>query len=370
MGTRRSGALAPCPSAGVLPARGQVRVVGVLPDPGPGPRGAPGGAQGHLGPAVHRGRRRPRARFPVHRYSFPEQEVAFDEGDDLYEIGDEKLSERYSAIDLSARTLEIAKSAGPSELHPAAVMVNERVPPQPVDSAFLLLRESPSPESGWMATDRIGRHATCSWRGGRGFRAPAGGPLRRPGEDMVDAAIRLAKSLDNGILPIQGPPGSGKTFTGARMIVSLAREGKRIGVTAVSHKVIQNLLSGSAAGSGGCTEYPSRPSTRTARRAVMQPTASSVWTTTPRLARAWMRAKWLAVRPGSGPARTWRSPWTTSSSTRRGRCPWRTRSPRLDPRPTSSSWGTPSSWSSRKGAPIRRVRKLQPSFTCWEAAGQ
>jgi superfamily I DNA and/or RNA helicase len=44
------------------------------------------------------------------------------------------------------------------------------------------------------------------------------------------------------VLPIQGPPGTGKTHTAAEVIVSLAAEGKRIGVTAVSHKVIRNLL--------------------------------------------------------------------------------------------------------------------------------
>jgi hypothetical protein len=39
-----------------------------------------------------------------------------------------------------------------------------------------------------------------------------------------------------------GPPGAGKTFTGARMIIDLVRSGKKVGVTAVSHKVIRNLL--------------------------------------------------------------------------------------------------------------------------------
>jgi uncharacterized protein len=58
----------------------------------------------------------------------------------------------------------------------------------------------------------------------------------------VEAAVRLAQELDHGVLPIQGPPGTGKTFTGARMIVALAKAGKRVGVTAVSHKVIRNLL--------------------------------------------------------------------------------------------------------------------------------
>jgi hypothetical protein len=58
----------------------------------------------------------------------------------------------------------------------------------------------------------------------------------------VEAAKKLAIALDSSILPIQGPPGSGKTYTGAQMIVELVKAGKRVGITAVSHKVISNLL--------------------------------------------------------------------------------------------------------------------------------
>jgi hypothetical protein len=49
-------------------------------------------------------------------------------------------------------------------------------------------------------------------------------------------------SLDRTTLPIQGPPGSGKTYTGARMILDLVASGCRVGVTSNSHKVIGNLL--------------------------------------------------------------------------------------------------------------------------------
>ena len=72
----------------------------------------------------------------------------------------------------------------------------------------------------------------------------ADGPdeLVLPDESTVDAAKRIGTLLDNSLLPIQGPPGSGKTFTGARMICELVRLGKKVGITATSHKVIQNLL--------------------------------------------------------------------------------------------------------------------------------
>jgi len=44
------------------------------------------------------------------------------------------------------------------------------------------------------------------------------------------------------VLPIQGPPGTGKSYNAARMILSLVKANKKIGVTALSHKVIRGLL--------------------------------------------------------------------------------------------------------------------------------
>ena len=49
-------------------------------------------------------------------------------------------------------------------------------------------------------------------------------------------------NLGGSVLFIQGPPGSGKTHTGARLICELLDGGKRVGVAATSHKAIANLL--------------------------------------------------------------------------------------------------------------------------------
>ena len=67
-------------------------------------------------------------------------------------------------------------------------------------------------------------------------------PLQRDDETPLQAAVRLGLELDGGSLAIQGPPGSGKTYTAAQMIVALVRDGRRVGVTANSHKVIGNAL--------------------------------------------------------------------------------------------------------------------------------
>ena len=67
------------------------------------------------------------------------------------------------------------------------------------------------------------------------------------GEDTVLAIQRLALSLHESVLAVQGPPGSGKTYRAAEMIVALVREGKRVGVTSNSHRVIKSVLRAVAA---------------------------------------------------------------------------------------------------------------------------
>lgn len=52
----------------------------------------------------------------------------------------------------------------------------------------------------------------------------------------------LVASLDSSYLFVQGPPGSGKTYTGARLALELVRRGRRVGIAATSHKAIAKLL--------------------------------------------------------------------------------------------------------------------------------
>ncbi|HEY8644550.1 MAG TPA: TM0106 family RecB-like putative nuclease [Gaiellaceae bacterium] len=66
-------------------------------------------------------------------------------------------------------------------------------------------------------------------------------PAALPQDDLA-AAKELVAGLAGRQLVIQGPPGTGKTYTGARLAVHLMRLGRRVGVTATSHKSIENLL--------------------------------------------------------------------------------------------------------------------------------
>jgi uncharacterized protein len=76
-------------------------------------------------------------------------------------------------------------------------------------------------------------------------------PIRfAPGHGPADGRLvgghvevcRWAPHLDRSYLPIQGPPGTGKTFTAAHLIAEQVQRGKRVGVTAMSHAAIDNVM--------------------------------------------------------------------------------------------------------------------------------
>jgi predicted RecB family nuclease len=69
---------------------------------------------------------------------------------------------------------------------------------------------------------------------------PLGG--ERVQVSTLEEAKTLVERVEGRHLFLQGPPGSGKTYTGARLIVHLLSRGKRVGVSSQSHKAIHNLL--------------------------------------------------------------------------------------------------------------------------------
>ena len=58
----------------------------------------------------------------------------------------------------------------------------------------------------------------------------------------LDKLTALVRSLDGRHLVIQGPPGSGKTWTSGRLIADLISAGRTVGVASTSHKAIHKLL--------------------------------------------------------------------------------------------------------------------------------
>ncbi|MBV9439578.1 MAG: TM0106 family RecB-like putative nuclease [Candidatus Eremiobacteraeota bacterium] len=74
------------------------------------------------------------------------------------------------------------------------------------------------------------------------FRARVTGDVIQPPAVDESSLLELCRALDRSYLFLQGPPGSGKTYFGARLIVGLLNDGKRIGITSQSHKAIHHLI--------------------------------------------------------------------------------------------------------------------------------
>jgi predicted RecB family nuclease len=65
---------------------------------------------------------------------------------------------------------------------------------------------------------------------------------RRPRGRLQGTLAEAELSLEGSYLFVQGPPGSGKTWNGARMAITLMKSGQRVGITALSHKAIHKFL--------------------------------------------------------------------------------------------------------------------------------
>lgn len=75
-------------------------------------------------------------------------------------------------------------------------------------------------------------------------RTRSGAALPRSSDPVTDIAA-AALDLDSSYLAVHGPPGTGKTYTAARVIAELVTEHAwRIGVVAQSHATVENLLEG------------------------------------------------------------------------------------------------------------------------------
>ena len=176
------------------------------------------------------------ARAPIHRYRFPPQETELRGGEDLH-VRKDKLG-KVEAISFDDCTVDIKKRQDSVATHPQAVFAHTYVNAQVLKDSLVRLGEY------------VAQHGLRGEGPNRAARdlllkeAPrvGGQELHRDGETTVEAAIRLCGHLAHGVLAIQGPPGAGKTFTGGRMICELVRQGKRVGITANSHKVIRNLI--------------------------------------------------------------------------------------------------------------------------------
>jgi len=173
-------------------------------------------------------------RTVIDRYSYPIQELEFGSSGELH-TRDTNAFGKLVAHDRLARLLDIQKGPSRAELHPTELIKStvvriDELQKSVVRFADRVLAAGGSSDCG---QELLFRHTP---------RLLTGAFEKKDGETEQQFALRIVTDLDRTTLAIQGPPGAGKTYIGAQMILALTRAGKKVGVNATSHKVIHNLL--------------------------------------------------------------------------------------------------------------------------------
>lgn len=177
------------------------------------------------------------------RYRFTPQETKVSPGSRLDHVpsGADGATVTSEVVDLdpTAGWVVLSRPVSRSADHPLGLLPQGPIPDTVFRAALLDLGAAVADSGltaagpGQAARDLLQRRAP---------RLVAGEPVVVPGEAAGDAVRRLALALDGGVLAVQGPPGAGKTHTGARAVLDLVRAGRRVGITANSHTVVGNLL--------------------------------------------------------------------------------------------------------------------------------
>jgi predicted RecB family nuclease len=176
----------------------------------------------------------------THRYSFPPQELSIDEDDKLVEVQGEEIGS-VKSFSLKDNTIDIKKTAKTVQIHPVAVHVKDVVNPGALATALMDIANDIDESDLNHSWPHYAAKDLLMKRKPRLVDGTEGAKILK-GEDATKAALRITTNLDNSVFAIQGPPGAGKTYTGAKMIIELIKAKKKIGVTAISHKVIRNLF--------------------------------------------------------------------------------------------------------------------------------
>ena len=169
---------------------------------------------------------RPVKKSMLFTYRYPEQEFKLKAGEDCLRADTAEPAGIIEAIDEENRILGL--KVGPSR-------------PRPPERLSIGRQ---GPLGGERIRPALFRFADALLDGGARYRALRDLllreiPRRRGGETM---GLQEVFRLDESYLYIQGPPGAGKTWTGARLVVELLKQKKRVGISSNSHKAIHKLL--------------------------------------------------------------------------------------------------------------------------------
>lgn len=177
---------------------------------------------------------------PLLQFRFTAQDLDARKGDSVYEQDGTQIGS-VADLDFGTRCLDIKMRKDARDRRPSAVYFHKAVGAGAIRDS--LLRFGEHVRNHGLIPGTPYAPALNLLQRQRPFQSsPVAGDLLQSGDDPLACAKRLALWADGEVIAIQGPPGTGKTYTGAHIICELVRAGKTIGVTAISHRVILNLL--------------------------------------------------------------------------------------------------------------------------------
>ena len=178
------------------------------------------------------------------RYRFPEQETKLREGTAVFIAATGEPAGTIFALDETSQTVILKRALGKGELpRELSLMPGGSVNTDALrDAVWTVARDISARGHAFPHIAAILKREAPRFSG-RSIGAPIIEPIDRddPGR-LLEASRRAVHALDRSWLVIQGPPGSGKTYTTSQLIASLIRAGKTVGVASNSHKAIDNVL--------------------------------------------------------------------------------------------------------------------------------
>ncbi len=172
----------------------------------------------------------------IDSYSFPTQECELKKGDGLMDFSQNHMGS-IQEIDLNTRIVKILKGESVTENHPTSIIFFNFFRKGKKEIALIEF-------ANWVVENGMDS-PLLEYKAARDLllrNLPETSEPLEPTTDSLIKAIDWSQKLNFSTLPIQGPPGSGKSYTASHMIVELVKQNKRVGITALTHKVITALL--------------------------------------------------------------------------------------------------------------------------------
>ena len=185
------------------------------------------------------GKPQPEKQSLVRTYRFPEQETKLADGAQVKARIEGLPTVTLTCLDIEKQIADV--KFGPSAGEPPNAL--DLIPGGPIgnevlrDAVARVAEDAFNGKGSYPALEAILARVAPRLKGYK-----SGAPIIADGRDLVAGTVDAIGRMMNTCLPIQGPPGTGKTYVASHAILALLQSGKRVGVTAHSHKAIDNLL--------------------------------------------------------------------------------------------------------------------------------